>query len=276
LNGFTNLPFNLFLASHKLIPLYLINTFFAMKHSIYLMGLFFLLMGCQKELSFENQTYNKKSSLACNDDCPEITVSIPEAQGAAVVMDSINTKVFSVLKEIVYFGEKPYTSKDYDGLLTAFIGSYEKLKTEFPKDEFGWEAKIEGSVIYQSDSILNIEINHYTYTGGAHGYQGLRSLLFDPKTGQSIDNAQLFKDQNAFKAFAEKKFRSKFKIPVNHSINATKFMFEGDQFQLPLNIFYTNDGLLLYYNRYEIASYADGPKELLLPYDEIKEYLLLK
>jgi hypothetical protein len=40
---------------------------------------------------------------------------------------------------------------------------------EFPNDTFGWEAKIEGSVKYQSESVLNIEINHYTYTGGAHG-----------------------------------------------------------------------------------------------------------
>lgn len=51
-------------------------------------------------------------------------------------------------------------------------------------------------------------------------------------------------------------------------------MFEGDQFQLPLNIFYTDKGLLLYYNRYEIAAYADGPKELLIPYEELKNFLI--
>jgi hypothetical protein len=36
--------------------------------------------------------------------------------------------VFSVLKEIVYFGEKPYTSTDYAGLLASFIDSYETQK----------------------------------------------------------------------------------------------------------------------------------------------------
>lgn len=257
------------------IPLYIINTFYQMRRTVYLLSLFLLLAGCQKKLTFENQTYNKKSSLLCEDSCPEINMSIPIAEGDAVVSDSINKKVFSVLKEIIYFGEKPYTSKDYDSLVSDFIGSYEKLKTEFPKDEFGWEAKIEGSIKYQTDSILNIEINHYAYTGGAHGYQGLRSLLFDPKTGKAITNNQLFKDSNAFKAFAEKKFRSKYKIPENHSINATKFMFEGDQFQLPINIFYTDKGLLLYYNRYEIAAYADGPKELLIPYEELKNFLII-
>jgi hypothetical protein len=52
-------------------------------------------------------------------------------------------------------------------ITSLFIDSYEKPK-EFPNDTFGWEAKIEGSVKYQSESVLNIEINHYTYTGGAH------------------------------------------------------------------------------------------------------------
>ena len=123
---------------------------------------------------------------------------------------------------------------------------------------------------------MNIEIKHYTYTGGAHGYQGLRSLLFDPNTGKYIPNSQLFKDPNAFKAFAEKKFRAKYKIPETTSINATGLMFEDEKFYLPQNIFYTDKGLLLYYNSYEAASYADGPKEILLPYKEVNDYLLLK
>ena len=226
---------------------------------------------CSKELVFKDQSFQKKTILPCKENCPQITVKIPVAKDVPVVADSINKKVFSVLKEIIYFGEKPYTSTDYNGLLASFIDSYEKLQKEFPERYFGWEAKIEGSVKYQSDSILNIEIKHYTFTGGAHGYQGLRSLLFDPETGKSIPNNQLFKDKNAFKAFAEKKFRAKYKIPENKSINATGLMFEDEKFYLPQNIFYTDKGLLLYYNSYEAASYADGPKELLLSYKEVND-----
>lgn len=247
-----------------------------MKHILLYTILLFSMARCSKELVFENQTFEKKTSLPCTENCPQIIVTIPIAKDVPIVADSINKKVFSVLKEIIYFGEKPYTPTDYDGLVNSFIGSYEQLRKEYPKDVFGWEAEIEGSIRYQSDSILNIQIKHYTYTGGAHGYQGLRSLLFDPATGKSIPNSQLFKDQDAFKAFAEKKFRGKYKIPENQSINATGFLFEGDKFSLPLNIFYTDKGLLLYYNPYEAASYADGPKELLLSYKEINDYLLLK
>jgi hypothetical protein len=244
-----------------------------MKHYI-IFAVFLLISGCSNELSFKDQSFQKKTTLPCNENCPEITVKIPIAKNAPVVADSINKKVFSVLKEIIYFGEKPYTSTDYNGLLASFIDSYEKLQKEFPNETFGWEAEVTGSIKYQSESVLNIEINHYTYTGGAHGYQGLRSLLFDPSTGKSIANEELFNDKAAFMAFAEKKFRAKYKIPANKSINVTGLMFENEKFNLPENIFYTDDGLLLYYNSYEAASYADGPKELLLPYKEVNDYLV--
>ncbi|MFV8363133.1 PdaC/SigV domain-containing protein [Flavobacterium sp. ZT3P35] len=247
-----------------------------MKHPVVFAIFFFLMTSCSNELKFKDQSFQKTTTLPCKEHCPEITVKIPVAKNDLIVADSINKKVFSVLKEIVYFGEKPYTSTDYAGLLASFIDSYEKLQKEFPNDTFGWEAKIEASVKYQSESVLNIEINHYTYTGGAHGYQGLRSLLFDPSTGKSIPNVALFRDKNAFMAFAEKKFRAKYKIPANKSINATGLMFEDEKFNLPQNIFYTDKGLLLYYNSYEAASYADGPKELLLPYVEVEEFLRLK
>ncbi|MFV8465910.1 PdaC/SigV domain-containing protein [Flavobacterium sp. LB1P62] len=247
-----------------------------MKHFILFSVLLFSMARCSNELVFEEQSFQKKTTLPCKENCPQITVKIPVAKDVPVVADSINKKVFSVLKEIIYFGEKPYTSANYNGLLASFIDSYEKLQKEFPKDTFGWEGKIEGSVKYQSDSILNIEIKHYTFTGGAHGYEGLRSLIFNPETGKYIPNNQLFKNKNAFMAFAEKKFRSKYKIPENKSINATGLMFEDEKFYLPQNIFYTDKGLLLYYNSYEAASYADGPKELLLSYKEVNEYLAVK
>ena len=235
-----------------------------------------VLTSCSEELTFEDQSFEQKSSLPCTEDCPIVTVNVPVAQNIPVVADSINKKVFSVVKSILDFGETPSNDKDYPALLKTFIGAYDQMKREYPEDIFGWEGKINGKLVYESDKVLNIEIDHYTFTGGAHGYQGLRSLLFDPETGKSITYQQMFKDVPAFQAFAEKKFREKFKIPASDNINATGLMFEEDRFVLPLNIFYNDLGLLLYYNAYEAASYADGAKELQLTYAELEGYLAIK
>ncbi|MEN2415719.1 DUF3298 and DUF4163 domain-containing protein [Flavobacterium mesophilum] len=244
-----------------------------MKHYTFLVFLFLIFTSCNKELSFDNETFEKESAIPCKSDCPKITLEIPIAKNAKITADSINKKVFSVIKEIVYFGEDPKKATDYNILAQSFIESYEEMHKKFPTETFGWEGKIIGNVEFQSDEILNIKIDHYTFTGGAHGYQGFKSLLFNPKTGKTIFMDQLFTNEKEFKAFAEKKFREKYKIPAKANINATGLMFENDKFQLSQNIFYTEDGLLLYYNSYEAASYADGPKEILFPYDEVNKYL---
>lgn len=248
-----------------------------MKQIFPLLLVLFVAVGCTKDkLEFTEQVYEQKSTLPCQENCPTVTVKIPVAKNGKVVSDSINKRIFGVLRDIIYFGEEPYAATDYKQLLDSFIQSYDDMKTKFPKETIGWEAKVEGAVVYKSDSVINIKLTHYSYTGGAHGYSGERSLIFNAKTGKIIPNDQLFNDINGFKAFAEKKFREKYQIPENVSINATGLMFEEDVFALPGNIFYTDKGLLLYYNVYEVASYADREKELLLPYNEIEKYLKIK
>jgi hypothetical protein len=228
-------------------------------------------------LAFTTKSYSKKSTLPCKrDTCTYVGIKVPEASGIPIVGDSINKKVFNTVRGIVYFGEKPYNASNYEQLMASFIKSYEDLLKKFPEDAIPWEAHIHATVHYHTDSLINIQVNNYTYTGGAHGYEGNLSLLFNAATGKSLTYADIFKDKKAITAYAEKKFRAKFRIPPGANINSEGFMFENDTFALPQNIFFNKDGLLLVYNPYEAASYAEGPLELLLPYGDIEKYLAVK
>ena len=249
-----------------------------MKKILFLFAFSVILMSCQKDkqLEFTTETFTEKTTLPCGENCPTVEVKIPIAKNVPIVADSINKTIFAVVKSIIYFGEKPYEGKDYKDLIHSFIKSYEDMQKEFPKDTFGWEGKLEGSVGYQSENIVNVLIHHYTYTGGAHGYQGIRSLNFNPKTGKIITNEQLFKDVKAFTKFAEQKFRAAYKIPENDAINSTGLMFEEEKFALPMTLIFNDKGILLYYNSYEAASYADGPKEIQLTFAALEPYLKIK
>lgn len=249
-----------------------------MKKFLLLVVLSVALISCEKEqqLEFTTETYTDESTLPCTDNCPVVEVKIPVAKNVAIVADSINNRVFAVVKSIIYFGEKPYEGKNYAELLRSFIDSYDQLKNEFPEDTFGWDGKVEGSIAYQTEDVLNIKIDHYTYTGGAHGYQGVRSLIFNPQTGKILTNEVLFKDLEAFTRFAENKFRTTYKIPEKEPINSTGLMFENEKFALPMTMIFNEKGLLLYYNTYEVASYADGPKEIQFTFEELEPYLKVK
>ncbi len=229
-----------------------------------------------KGLAFDSKSYNKKSTLPCEGVCTYVKIEVPEATGAGIASDSINKRIFNVVRSIVYFGEKPTNAKTYQEIMDSFIGSYDDLKKKFPDDAMAWEAKIKATVDYQSDNVLNVKLNHYMFTGGAHGYGGDRSLIFNPQTGKRLKNTDIFIDPKAFTAFAEKKFRQKFKIPADKSINATGFSFIEGRYALPQEIFFKENGLLLLYNSYEIAAYAEGSKDLLIPYAEVKPYLKIQ
>ncbi len=43
-----------------------------------------------------------------------------------------------------------------------------------------------------------------------------------------------------------------------------------------MTMLFNEKGLLLYYNTYEVASYADGPKELQFTFKELEPYLKVK
>ena len=228
-------------------------------------------------LSFDTKQYNQKTTLPCKaEHCTHVDISVPIAKGVPVVADSINKTIFNTVRGIVYFGEKPTNATSYEELMDSFIKSYDELSKKFPDEAIGWEGKINATVDYTSDNIIDVKVNNYMFTGGAHGYEGNRSLLLDAKTGKSLSYSDIFKDQKAFTAYAEKKFRQQFKIPEGQPINSTGMMFAKEVFELPQNIFFKQNGLLLYYNSYEIASYADGAKELILPYSEIEQYLKVK
>ena len=254
-----------------------------MKKSVLIFAFLFFLASCKDEkiekkqqIEFKQEKFKKELTLASGKDTTTVKVNIPITHGNKIPADSLNKKLFSMVKEIVYFDEKPLKSNDYDVLLSSFINSYQKFVTDFPDYQLPWEATVDGKVIYQSEAIICIEINHYSFTGGAHGNGGLQSLIADATTGKTIPNDKLFKNTNEFKAFAEKEFRSAYKIPENGSINQTGLQFDNEEFHLPQNIFFTDKGLLLYYNQYEVAAYVDGTKELLFPYEKINDYLLTK
>lgn len=246
-----------------------------MKKLIVLIVFATLWSSCKKdtEIIFKTETYIEEAPIDCTDDCARVEVKIPVAQGTSVAADSINKRVFDVVKEIIYFGEQPYTATSYKELVKSFIGSYEQLKNEFPKDTFGWEGKLEGSVPFKTENLINYRIDHYTFTGGAHGYQGVRSLLFNPETGKIITLQALFKDLDGFSKYAESEFRKKYNIPENDNINSTGMMFEDDKFALPFTLLFNQKGVVLYYNTYEAAAYVEGPKEITISYQQLQPYM---
>ena len=109
------------------------------------------------------------------------------------------------------------------------------------------------------------------FTGGAHGYGSTSFFNFDPGTGETYEHRDLFTAD--FVRFAESSFRDRYDIPEGDPINSTGFWFENDTFHLPINIGITKEKVILIYNSYEIASYADGDFRFEFPLEEVAAFL---
>ncbi|NJK29927.1 MAG: DUF3298 domain-containing protein [Acaryochloris sp. SU_5_25] len=69
---------------------------------------------------------------------------------------------------------------------------------------------------------------------------------------------------------AEKHFRQVRKLAANESLNRAGFWFEKDQFQVNANFAIAPQGLILFFNPYEIGPYVLGSTEIQIPYIELQ------
>lgn len=235
--------------------------------------LFLVILGCETEtaMTFAPLTIEKGDCA----DCTKVAITVPKALGETKMAETVNTAIREEIVSLLHFDDALAVS-DVESAIASFTGGYEGIKDKFMEAAMPWEASITGTVSYEDTSILTIKMDSYLYTGGAHGYGEVRYLNFNKTVALEIDNEALFTDLEGFTKLAEKTFRTQEEIPTDAPINSTGFMFETEAFHLPESIGYTPKGIELFYAPYEIASYADGPIVLTLPFERCLPYLALQ
>lgn len=231
-----------------------------------------LLIGCknENELTFKPLII---SNTVC-ENCSTVKIEIPKALSNTKLSQNINIALKEEIIAWLNFDEES-NAQSIEEAIEAFINDYEDLNAKYPEESMPWEAEINGIITFESKDVLTIKLESYLFTGGAHGLSNIRFLNFDKVNSTEMNRQDLFKSEENFKIFTENIFRKQENIPSEEAINSTGFMFETESFYLPENIGYTDNGLLLFYEPYEIASYADGPIILTIPFTKANEFLKL-
>ncbi len=239
--------------------------------SIVLFFIAFIISCSDKQtLTFENLELNSGD---CNT-CAQIEVTIPEANNNSDIATKINTVLTQKVIDIIDFSEEN-VSQSIPEAVKDFKAAFKELANDFPESPI-WEATVDGSITYKKENIVCIQLDSYMFTGGAHGYSATHFIIINTKTGDELNHLDIFKNIDSFTQLVEKRFRKQENIALIENINSTGFLFENDQFYLPENIGFSNDEIILIYNQYEIASYADGQKTIKLPLSDIKSILKKK
>lgn len=241
-----------------------------------LIVVFVLSLSCQKKSAFEvaYSSFSEKSTMPCEaKSCTEVQVKVPLFKGKNPALDSINNQVRSLVADIIAFDQIGTPFDSYEAILKSFVHSYDDIKRKFPNEPIPWEAKIDSEYYIYNDRIVSVVLDFYTFTGGAHGNPGIISVFYDLRTGAEIPQQELFVNYNGYKELVQKAFYTEKNLPENASLNEHGFMFEDNEFYLPQNIIISPKNVRAHYNHYEIASYADGPTDVVFTFDEVRPFL---
>ena len=221
---------------------------------------------CNKEvnLTFTESNFNITEKAI-------IEINIPNADGNNSVSKSINSTIENFIVNAISFSEDSLINLSLKDAVKKFDSIYVAFKDDFEENPLIWEMLIDGEVTYQSPALTCIAINSYLNTGGAHGNMTISFLNFNSQTGQLLHLDDHIKNKIDFIKLAEKYFNIKLQESSNEDVFDNYFL--GEDFHLPENIGFSDEGVILLYNVYEIAPYSEGITEFTIPFEEALPYL---
>ncbi|MDR2774178.1 MAG: RsiV family protein [Tannerella sp.] len=190
---------------------------------------------------------------------------------------------------ISFFGEDNVSASPEDAMASytnKYISEYKEIEKDFLDARNNTEEKsiIESSFTYHemsSNEILYNKCNLISYavaveyfTGGAHGEQGYNNYVIYLKTGDALEEKDLFADNyqdDLARIIVDA-------IAADHHVTDPAELENMGFFNIkeiyPNNNFYVDgNGITYTFNHYEIAAYSVGKIDVALPYDKIRHLM---
>jgi hypothetical protein len=195
--------------------------------------------------------------------CVSVLVEFPLVQGDTTAVRAINAGIHAKL-----FPSPPNSGqKLFEELTEDQVHDADATGSRQP-----WHDHRKATVLLNTAKIFSVLVENDSYLGGAHGSHGRSYANFRPATGAAMALADVVKLEALAKvaALAEKQLRKIHEIDAKSSLTDAGFTFKDGKFTLTDNFGITAEGLVFFYNDYEIAPYAMGPSEIKLPYPDLR------
>lgn len=182
----------------------------------------------------------------------------------------VNTQILEALKSTLSFEKPDDPDITLDQLARKSISDFTTILEEFPNQKARWTQESTLELLYNNGLVLTVRLDEYSYLGGAHPNQFSTLMTFDLFTGEQLDVLPMIIDDfSGFQKLAEQSFRAEKGIDAEQNLNEAGYFWD-QQFSLPQNAGIVENGILLYYNTYEVAPYVSGPTTLIFEWDSIR------
>lgn len=239
-----------------------------------------LLAGCQSNSTHEQQL---KGDTSLADTLPyEYTDYIQFSDNLVTTTETTDTTYFaasypvftdSTINQFVQSALLGNDTASVEKTAAQFISEFDRFHRSDPFPRV-WVSESHAKVYRITPSFLEIVIDVFSFTGGAHGNYARIFRHYDLASKQLLKLHDVVSAtyQNELTAVAERYFRQQENLTVDQSLQDRYFFDEG-KFHIPDNFALEGDSLLFLYNIYEIKPYVDGQTELRIPYSDIERLL---
>ena len=186
-------------------------------------------------------------------DIMTVAMEFPFLEGDSPAYASINSAIEQLKNDYIEYGE-----------------SMADIAKGVAADEYfyAYSLDVSYSVKYNQNGILCIMMEGYDYTGGAHGYPIRNVMTFDLATGMQLGLGDLMAtDEYTFGSYVTTEFNRMFSEGLTmYWEDAPQIVQNSTESFYTMNYYITENEIVIFYYPYDLASYADGFVEVVIPY----------
>jgi hypothetical protein len=140
------------------------------------------------------------------------------------------------------------------------------MANNYPVHQF--EAFVDYTITYNQNCVLSLYFDQYEYAGGAHGLTVRYSDTWNLPRSKRIELSELFPHRTHYKEFVIQTIDKQIETEM---MNENAMYFENyselvnENFKAN-NFYLTKEGVVIYFQQYDIAPYAAGLPTFLIPY----------
>lgn len=251
---------------------------FSTSANILFIAILLSIISCDSEskkdhvLDFKAINYSENIHLFDNDNYPafnlDAQVNIPtDSIEYAELSEAILTTYFDSL-----YNQNISSLANLESMANVLVSNYRELENELVLDSmeignsFNWEIVKNNDIVFQGKNYLSFMVEVFTYMGGAHGNTTRSYYIFDLQNKKLINPFEIF-NENSCEAIIDLQKESL----KNEGMEIDDLYIDG--FHCDQNLYIMDKGIIFHYNQYELASYAEGPIDVFISFDQIKPYL---
>ncbi|MEK8022994.1 MAG: DUF3298 domain-containing protein [Candidatus Hydrogenedentota bacterium] len=159
----------------------------------------------------------------------------------------------------------------------SWFGEYEDVCAEYDSNigvfAYRWSMESLMSVRINEPGLIVLENAEYLFTGGAHGVYGSDFTVIDPRSADTVGLEHLFPSSSVMKLgpMIERKILQELARRLDDNVSRDDLLTE--KVEPTSNFYLTKKGVVFHYNVYEVAPYAAGEFDILLPFSEIRKLM---